>query len=197
MTRRKSTLLVLLALAGATATGYLLVTLVAEGKTDRHQVGSNGVKARPGATGGKRNPGGDVPVRVGEGGRTGLGPNSAAKPGTREPFEDPRTAHERAVKSERIVRILDEIMKIDDTTKRWQRQQELERLLREMGNRVSPAVRARLLSMLDSVDPKWRALVGRALGRLKGDVETANLLMAKLSDRPEDKRTRHAIYNAL
>jgi HEAT repeat protein len=80
---------------------------------------------------------------------------------------------------------------------RMARKRELVSLLRLMGFRVSPAVREQLLTMLATVEPRWRAQVADAIGSLEGDAETAHALVEMLKATPDDIYTRQAIFGAL
>ncbi|MGH7162017.1 MAG: HEAT repeat domain-containing protein, partial [Planctomycetota bacterium] len=124
-------------------------------------------------------------------------PSGAVLPGGRTPFDGPEARLELAHASARLLETLDAITQEPDPNRRHQRWTELKSLLRELGHRVDPVVRDRLIDMLTTVDQNWRPLVGDALGALEGDAGTAKKLTALFQSRPENRYTRSAILIAL
>ncbi|MHC4819427.1 MAG: HEAT repeat domain-containing protein, partial [Planctomycetota bacterium] len=198
MHRKKATFLVTAALLGVAATVALIALVLGGGEPRARQAK---VIRRPGES---------LPTRDGSGTGGGNGavviqreprraPGSTVPPGERIPSDSEETRRMRREASSRVVEILEGIFEEKDRFKRWQLNEELKKLLRTLGNDVSPNVRLRLLEMLQTVDPQWAALVGDALGSMRGDIKTAEALIAMLEgeDRTKNAYRRNAIYAAL
>lgn len=196
MKRKKATLLVT-ALLGAGAT-VALIALALGGSEPRTRQ----------ASGARRRPGEPLPASRKRGSGDGAvhlqrephrGPGSTVRPGERIPYDSAETRLARLEASSRVVEILEGILDEQDRYKRWQLNEELKKLLRTLGDDVSPNVRQRLLEMLRTVEPQWAALVGDALGSMRGDIKTANALIAMLEGEEASKNAyrRNAIYAAL
>ena len=193
----RNLLLILLALFGAAAVG-LLLSLTGDDQPQRRGTGQGigGSKSTASRDRGGRRPI-DTFVVGPDGSRTGHR-SPTVLPGARAPFDSPEMRDARQRYATRIVELLDEM--IDPSLRFDQRRMkasELQRLLRLMGNRVSPAVRQQLLEMLTTVEPRWMSLVGDTIGSLEGDTETAAALCDMLAEKPSNIRTTHAIYAAL
>ena len=75
---------------------------------------------------------------------------------------------------------------------------ELAHHLRQLGADVDPATKARLLELLVTIEPSSRRLVGKALGALEGDEQTARQLLAIYQEqRFPDVYATGAIFDAL
>jgi HEAT repeat protein len=197
MQRKKLTLLVTAAVLGTAAT-VVLLALVLGGEDSR---------ARQATADRPRRPGESLPreavdaeqsrgtVRIGRSPRQA--PGSTVTPGERIPYDSAETRRMRFEASARVVEILDGIMLEKDRTKQWRLNQELKKLLRTLGDDVSPAIRERLLEMLRTVEPQWAMLVGDALGSMRGDAKTARALIAMLEEESPNAYRRNAIYSAL
>ncbi|MHC5052433.1 MAG: HEAT repeat domain-containing protein, partial [Planctomycetota bacterium] len=201
MKRKTATLLVTAALFGVAAT-VALIALVLGGSEPRTRQATGDRARRPGES-----------VRLGDGsGEAGggngsvsiqrephRGPGSTVRPGERIPRDSAETRLMRLEASSRVVEILEGIFDEKDRYKRWQLNEELKKLLRTLGDDVSPNVRERLLEMLRTVEPQWAALVGDALGSMRGDIKTANALIGMLQGEDASKNAyrRNAIYAAL
>jgi HEAT repeat protein len=126
------------------------------------------------------------------------GPAMAVRPGLREPFDDEATIQMRERSAGRIEELLlgmtNPLLRADE---RMALGNELQNLLRQLGHRVSPAVRERLLQMLASAAPTWKDQIAGAIGSLQGDAGTAQALLEMLRNTPSDVSTRRAIYSAL
>jgi HEAT repeat protein len=199
MKRQTSLLLVAIAVTGVAATALLFWLYSGDAAVDRSGGrattdtrdsiglrGRSGAAAQPSAV--ERKQGGDGRLRTG-GIYTG---------DRRTPSDSAETIRQRHADSQRVLVILDEIMTVEDRQKRWDLHRELNTLLRRLGHRVDPTVRERLLQLLFTAEPKWRPLVGDALGSLQGDVEAAKALVSIIqNNEAENVYTRHAVYTAL
>jgi len=200
MKKQPRILLIVGALLGAVATGALIVNLLGEGEGDlrRSRNAGDALEARDAKTDRK----GRIVQRVTAADlrraeKTRLA--GLARPGERERFDSPVTEAERTRMSLRILEILQIIRASDPASqgKNHSLMLELKKLVREMGYRLPRQTRDELISMIDTVEPKWRRLIGSALGQLRGDTATAQALMGKLLERPEDAYTRDALLIAL
>ena len=196
MKRKTATLLVTAAVLGVAATVALLA-LVLGGGTPR---------ARQASEDGARRPGESLQVEPAGAGTSGTtqgqrpprnAPGSTVRPGERIPYDSKETRRMRLEASSRVAEILDGIFTEKDRYKRWQLNEELKKLLRTLGNDVSPTVRHRLLEMLRTVDPKWAALVGDALASMRGDFKTATALIDMLEQEAPNAYRGNAIFSAL
>ena len=196
MNRKSQNILILVALVGVAATGFLLINLSLDDRAPQRQANSS---ADSGGPGGYR-PGGVQEVQSShpKSGRIKRGPtNSATNPGRRKPYDSPRTSVERRQATTRVLEILEIIQNSKDLTTNRKLHRELKQLIRKLGHRVPKSVRDDLLEMIDSVEPRWRRLVGDTLGALSGDKDTAKKLIEKLKARPDDVQTIQAITLAL
>lgn len=204
MTRRAySVLLLAVALLGAGGTAFLAMSLSGgeargRGLSARVDVARQPPRigpAEPTAPAARREAGGSV--AAGE----PLPPGShhtAVRPGLREPYDSQETRMRRAQLSSRILELLDQIMTLDKVTERHNLHTELQNALRELGGRIDPEIRDRLMKMLEEdSDPRFRPLIGQTLGALEGDAETAKRLVDLLKTRPANVYTRNAIFIAL
>jgi len=127
---------------------------------------------------------------------SGVSP-SLIRPGGREPHDSPQTLARRAEQSAEVLRLLEKIRTAEDPSRNTAMFLELQKLVRQLGYRLPRTTRDQLVAMLDTVEPKWRPLIGKTLGNLRGDTETAGILMAKLEGRPDNTYTRRALLYAL
>jgi len=180
---KRNTLLILMILFGAGAVGAL-VFLSSGGEggersrsatADRTGNGDgSGADAEPGVVVHQMPPG-QSRVRGGE--RVA----GSVPPATREPYDSPEMIAARQRYAGRIEELVG--LMIDGSlspSQRMANKRELQQLLRQMGHRVTPAVRQRLLELLGTVEPRWRNQVADAIGSLQGDVETAHALVEML-----------------
>jgi HEAT repeat protein len=197
MKRKTATLLVTAALLGTAAT-VALIALVLGGGQPRTRQASQDRARRPGESLRIESDASGQPGRVVQVGREPRrAPGSTVRPGERIPYDSAETRLMRLEASSRVAEILDGIFAEKDRYKRWQLNEELKKLLRTLGNDASPTVRQRLLEMLRTVDPQWAGLVGDALASMRGDVKTANALIAMLEEESPNAYRRNAIYAAL
>lgn len=125
-------------------------------------------------------------------------PTASVRPGLREPFDSPEEIAARERNAGRIEELVQGMINPDlRPDQRMALARELQDLLRQMGHRVTPAVRQKLLEMLSNSAPSWKDAVAGALGALQGDTETAGALLEMLKSTPDDLHTRRAIYAAL
>lgn len=200
MAAKSSRLLVLGALVGAGVVSYLAVTLLldpAEVRGSREErVGDR--RVQPGERSGEALDAGNARPRQGEKpAAPGEGPGSSVPPGLRQPEDGPSGAQYFGERQAEVIRLLEEIQNTEDAAQRHRFYQQLLQTLRELGRRIDPSTRDRLIEMLTSVESRWRPLVGDALGCLGGDVETAKKLVDLLKARAGDVYTRNAIFSAL
>jgi HEAT repeat protein len=123
---------------------------------------------------------------------------SIVQPGLRQPFDDQAMIEARERNAGRIEELVEGM--IDPKLRPDERMamaRELQNLLRQMGHRVTPAVRERLLQMLGTAQPAWKDAIAGAIGSLDGDTETAQALLEMLRNTPDDINTRRGIYSAL
>jgi HEAT repeat protein len=199
---KRNLLLVLITLFGALAVGALLLLsgggaggVRAEG-SDRGKRIATEPRAGTGLAGGTT--GRQDVTRAGAARIAAKTPAAAVQPGLREPFDSEETLRARERNASRIEELVQGMINPDlRFDQRTALAEELQRLLREMGHRVSPAVRQRLLEMLATAAPSWKDAVAGALGSLKGDTGTAQALLEMLKSTPDDLQTRRAIYSAL
>ncbi len=199
---KRNFLLVTMTLFGALAVGALLL-LSGGGTGGERAEGSDarGPRGDPKATGvpaggnaGKRGQEvtaaqARIPMRT---------PSMAVQPGLREPFDDEETIRAREQAASRIEELVQGMINPTFTiAERTALSQELQRLLRQLGHRVSPAVRQRLLEMLSTAAPSWKPAIADAIGSLEGDTGTAQALLEMLKSTPDDLNTRRAICSAL
>lgn len=199
MKRQTSLLLVVLAVAGVVATASLFLLYSGNPAVDRSGARGTAKTGDPAGLGGRA---GTVVRSAGEDrtkGRNGRLKTGGVYTGERRIPEDSAEAiRQRYQDSKRVLAILDEIMTVKDRQKRWDLHRELNALLRRLGHRVDPDVRERLLELLFTAEPKWRPLVGDALGSLQGDVDAAKALVAIIRNgEAQNVYTRHAVYTAL
>jgi len=205
MKKKSRFLLIVGALLGAVVTGALIVSLLGEGDS-RRRGGRDGAPYEARRDSDDRRDGTRVVQVVDEarlrreqqkkyGSRfPGLVP-----PGTRVPFDSPEAEADRQRLSLEILALMQKI-RSNESSDKGQNQAwmlELKQKVRKLGYRLPRQTRDELVAMIDSVEPKWRRLVGAVLGELRGDKETAAALMAKLQERPEDPYTRDALLNAI
>ncbi len=196
---KRNVLLVTMTLFGAIAVGSLL--LLSGGD-------SAGVRAQGGEVRGERveAPGVGATAATGTSRVQVVTPEQARGPmrqptmlpGAREPFDSEETILAREQAAGRIEELLRGMINPDlRADERMALSRELQALLRQLGHRVSPAVRERLLQLLATVPSSWKAQVADAIGSLDGDTGTAQALVDMLRNTPEDMHTRRAIYSAL
>lgn len=202
--RRAFTLLLLtFALVAAGGTAFLVMSLSGDDDAGRGRDWARAGREAPRIAGsGDESQGGSVPMRerpaTGTGRNAGEGaPHGALPPGVREPFDDKDARIRHAQLSARVAELLDKIMAIEKVTERQKYWEELQTALRELGRRIDPALRDRLLTLLNEAEPRWRPLVGQTLGALEGDADTAKKLVRMLQERPASVYTRNAIYTAI
>ncbi|MHC4955003.1 MAG: HEAT repeat domain-containing protein [Planctomycetota bacterium] len=205
--KRKSRLLLSVgALLGAVATGLLIVYLLGDDEDAYRRGMSRDDTAEANAANSTRGRGPravqtvtEDDLRRREAERLGGRFPTMIKPGRREAFDSPETEAERKRQSLRVLEILQKIRENDtaDQGKNQALYLELQKIVRRLGHRLPQQTRSELVGMIDTVDPKWRRLIGATLGNLRGDVETAQVLMAKLEGRPKDRYTRDALLIAL
>lgn len=191
------------AVLGAVATALLVVFALGESAESGYSRSGSSTAARGEDEGRDRRRTGRVEVqrvdeeRARRGNRT---PYAAlARPNQREPFDSPETHAKRAAMAAEILRLLDEIRAGDirSASQNYARMQRLKKLVRDLNHRLPTATRDRLLGMFDTIDSVGHAMIGEVLGQLRGDVDTAKLLIARLQDKPDEVRTRLAMLNAL
>jgi len=201
MTRKSRITFAITALLGAVLTALLVIQLLgSDGPVDYGRGSGRSESARAQET--QRRGGGRVVQRVDDeripGARRDVSPLGTVRPGVREPFDGPETAAKRAEESARVLAILEQIRGGEvDPTRNTALYLELQKLIRSLGYRVTRTTRNELIGMIDSVEPKWRPLIGQTLGNLRGDTETAAILMAKLEERPDNVYTRRALLAAI
>ncbi|MHC4549148.1 MAG: HEAT repeat domain-containing protein [Planctomycetota bacterium] len=202
MKRKTSAILLAAALLGTGATALLIGLAAGDDDAGRTRTGSqapaserpSGADASPGNPGG-RPQGPDGIVRSGRAEAARF--ERTARAPDRIPHDSEETRRMRLEASGRVVEILEKLTSTENRTERWELSRELKDLLRTLGDQASPAVRQRLLEMLQTVEPRWRPLIGDALGSLRGDVDTAKALVDMLRGDPKNAYTRNAIYTAL
>ncbi len=197
---KRNVLLVTMTLFGALAVGALLLLSGGE---------PGGARAQGGEARGERGDGPGVGAAAAAGttrgqvvtpeqARNAVKPSAIALSGAREPFDDEETIAAREQAASRIEELLQGMINPDlKAHERVALGQELQRLLRQLGHRVSPAVRERLLQLLATAPASWKRTVGDVIGSLDGDTGTAQALLEMLRSAPEDAETRRAIYSAL
>jgi len=200
MKKKSRSLLIIGALLGAVATGALIVNLLGDSDEDLRRTRRTEAADRerePTQRTGKR-----VVQRVTEADlrrEHNKQYSSVLRPGERKRFDSPQTEADRTRMSLRVLEIL-ETIRSDDPANRGKRQAlmlELQKTVREMGRRLPRSTRDELVAMVDTVEPRWRRLIGATLAELRGDTETAQMVMLKLQGRPEDEYTRAALLIAL
>jgi HEAT repeat protein len=123
---------------------------------------------------------------------------AAVEPGLRKPFDSEQTIFEREQAATRIEELLQGMINPQlSASERMALGRELQQLIRQLGHRVSPAVRTKLLELLATAAPSWKDAIAGAIGSLNGDAETAGALLEMLKSTPDDVHTRRAIYSAL
>ncbi|MHC4225071.1 MAG: HEAT repeat domain-containing protein [Planctomycetota bacterium] len=201
MKRKTSSLLILGALAGVLATAVLVAKLMGVSTGSGRLGPGTKVWLETPERDARRTPDAVIRVDPRRSGRIdggGIRPSGALSGGNaREPYDGPRTAAEIAKAADEILSLLRAIPDEDDRSKRQDLYRQLQKLVRGLGHHVPQAYKDELLSMLSTVDPQWRMLVGETLGYLRGDAETAGQLVKMLRGRPDNQRTRRAILLAL
>ena len=199
MTRNRRIFLGFGALIGALLTAFLIVNLLGEDEREGYGRGrdrSAALREREKRRNGPRLVQTVDDERPGSNGN--VSPLGTLRPGLRQPFDSPETIAKRAEQSAEVLDILEKIRNGEiDPTRNADVFLKMQRLVRSLGYRLSPAARNQLVEMIDTVDQKWRALIGSTLGNLRGDVETAGILMGKLEGRPKDLYTRRALLTAI
>ena len=202
MKRKPRIILTIGALLGAVATGFLVVALLGDSGDERiGRAADRGASSRDESS---RFRGGvtvqkvtDERIRRERNASMPLG--TMIRSGSRQPMDSALTVAERSRMSLEVLEILQTI-RTNDQSKRSQNQalyNKLVKHVRKLGRHMPRETRNELVSMIDSVDPTWRRLIGATLGNLTGDVETAQMLLTKLEARPENLYTRQALLLAL
>ena len=202
MSRKGSLLTIFGMLLGSGAIGFLIVFALRDEASDRmrQRVGSASAAdlmspdgSAPGTKVAKAAGGSSVGSRKGVLGR------DIAGSGLRDPWTSEQFENEMATRSYRVLELMDEILESDEKDYQARRNllRELQRHIRALGQRVDVAVRNRLLTMLVTVEDRYRTMVGDVIGQLRGDKETAKLLVDLLKQNPDSVRTRRAVTNAL
>lgn len=201
MTRKSRITFALTALFGAALTAVLVIQLLgsdgaAEYGRGRPRADSSGAEERTGRGKGRVVQRVDEETIRGTNGR--ISKFGTMRPGERQPSDSPETIARRAEESARVLAIIEQIRTGEvDPTRSTGVYLELQKLVRSLGYRLSRTTRNELIGMIDSIEPKWRPLIGQTLGNLRGDVETATLLMGKLEERPDNVYTRRALLTAI
>ncbi|MHC4940582.1 MAG: HEAT repeat domain-containing protein [Planctomycetota bacterium] len=199
MTRNRRIFLGFGALVGALLTAFLIVHLLGEDERESYARS----RARTGEEqreepSRKRRVVQSVDDEYRRGTNRSVSPLGTIRPGLREPFDSPETIEKRAMQSAELLDIIEKIKNGElDPTRNADVFLKMQKLVRAIGYRLTPATRNQLVEMIDTVEPKWRALIGSTLGNLRGDVETASILMGKLEQRPDNVYTRRALLTAI
>ena len=117
----------------------------------------------------------------------------------REPFDSPDMIAQRAQESARVLELVEEFRTAapEDSAKRRALFKELGELVRKLGHRLDRGVRDDLIRLLVDGDALTSRLVGETIGYMKGDKETAQILMELSQQKPKSVPIRQGILTAL
>jgi len=199
MRRITTASLAILALFGAAATGYLVVSLL-----DRERP----VRADPRGGGRGREPAAPAPGRavvespvVAENApdlrAAPAGTMAGIRPGSREAYDGPEYRAELERDAKRVLEILDGILLEEDPSRRQLLGNEMQGLVRRLGGRLDAATKERLFDLFAKIEPKWKGLVAQVLGSLENDTESAKRLLAIAQEPTADVYTTSAAFQAL